>query len=141
MENSKNSFLGKGWSFPPTFKKATGSVEMVSDEEDIRQSLQILLSTSLGERVMQPEYGCNLADYVFEGLSSTTIGYIRERVANSILFYEPRIVVERIDVTGEGTIDNLEGRFLISITYTIPGTNSRFNYVYDYYRNEAIKPI
>jgi hypothetical protein len=49
--------------------------------------------------------------------------------------------VERIDVTGEGTIDNLEGRFLIAITYTIPGTNSRFNYVYDYYRNEAIKPI
>lgn len=141
MENSNNSFLGKGWSFPPTFNKVTGSVEMVSDEEDIRQSLQILLSTSLGERVMQPEYGCNLADYVFEGLSSTTIGYIRERVANSILFYEPRIVVERIDVTGEGTIDNLEGRFLISITYTIPGTNSRFNYVYDYYRNEAIKPI
>lgn len=141
MENSNNSFLGKGWSFPPTFNKVTGSVEMVSDEEDIRQSLQILLSTSLGERVMQPEYGCNLADYVFEGLSSTTIGYIRERVANSLLFYEPRIVVERIDVTGEGTIDNLEGRFLISITYTIPGTNSRFNYVYDYYRNEAIKPI
>ncbi len=141
MENSNNSFLGKGWSFPPAFNMATGSVEMVSDEEDIRQSLQILLSTSLGERVMQPTYGCNLADYVFEGLSSTTIGYIRERVANSILFYEPRIVVERIDVTGEGTIDNLEGRFLISITYTIPGTNSRFNYVYDYYRNEAIKPI
>lgn len=141
MKNSKNSFLGTGWSFPPSFNNTSASVQMVSDEEDIRQSLHILLSTSLGERVMQPDYGCNLADYVFEGLSSTTIGYIRERVANSILFYEPRIVVERIDVTGEGTVDNIEGRFLISITYTIPGTNSRFNYVYDYYRNEAIKPI
>lgn len=141
MENSKNIFLGTGWFFPPTFNSATNTVEMVSDEEDIRQSLHILLSTSLGERVMQPDYGCNLADYVFEGLNSTTIGYIKERVANSILYYEPRIVVERIDVTSAGSVDNLEGRFLIELTYTIPGTNSRFNYVYDFYKNEAVKPI
>ena len=141
MENSNNSFLGKGWASPPTFNKTTGSVEMVSDEEDIRQSLHILLSTSLGERVMQPDYGCNLNDYVFEGLNSTTIGYIKERVANSILYYEPRIVVERIEVTSEGSVDNLEGRFLIELTYSIPGTNSRFNYVYDFYKNEAVKPI
>jgi phage baseplate assembly protein W len=141
MENSKNSFLGTGWSFPPTFNKVTGTVEMVSDEEDIRQSLHILLSTSLGERVMQPDYGCNLNDYVFEGLNSTTIGYIKERVAHSILYYEPRILVERIEVTSAGSVDNLEGRFLIELTYSIPGTNSRFNYVYDFYKNEAVKPI
>jgi hypothetical protein len=141
MENSKNSFLGRGWAFPPTFNKATLAVEMVIDEEDIRQSLHILLSTSLGERVMQPDYGCNLTDYVFEGLSSTTIGYIKERVANAILYYEPRIVVERIEVTSAGSVDNLEGRFLIDLTYSIPGTNSRFNYVYDFYKNEAVKPI
>ncbi|OQP60578.1 hypothetical protein A3860_32710 [Niastella vici] len=141
MENSNNSFLGKGWAFPPTFSKVTGTVDMVSDEEDIRQSLNILLSTSLGERVMQPDYGCNLNDYVFESLNSTTIGYIKERVANSILYYEPRIVVEQLDVTSEGSADNLEGRFLINITYSIPGTNSRFNYVYPFYVNEAVKPI
>ena len=141
MENSKNSFLGRGWAFPPSFNKTTDTVEMVSDEEDIRQSLHILLSTSLGERVMQPDYGCNLNDYVFEGLNSTTIGYIKERVANSILYYEPRIVVERIEVTNAGSVDNLEGRFLIDLTYSIPGTNSRFNYVYDFYKNEAVKPI
>ena len=141
MENSNNAFLGKGWAFPPSFNKSTGTVGIVSDEEDIRQSLHILLSTSLGERVMQPDYGCNLQDYVFESLNSTTIGYIKERVANSILYYEPRIIVEQIEVTSEGSNDNLEGRFLIDITYSIPGTNSRFNYVYDYYRNEAVKPI
>jgi Phage baseplate assembly protein W len=141
MDNSKNSFLGKGWSFPPTFNNATGTVEMVSDEEDIRQSLFILLSTSLGERVMQPDYGCNLNDYIFEGLNSTTIGYIKERVAHSILYYEPRIVVETIEVTDAGSVDILEGRFLIDISYSIPGTNSRFNYVYDFYKNEAVRPI
>lgn len=141
MENSKNIFLGKGWAFPPTFNISSASVEMVRDEEDIRQSLHILLSTSLGERVMQPDYGCNLNDYVFEGLSSSTIGYIKERVANSILYYEPRIVVEQIEVTSAGSTDNLEGRFLINVTYSIPGTNSRFNYVYNFYKNEAVNPI
>jgi uncharacterized protein len=136
-----NSFLGTGWSFPPTFNRNSGTVEMVTDEEDIKQSLNILLSTSLGERVMQPKYGCNLNDYVFEGLSSSTIGYIKERVANSILYYEPRIIAEKIDVTADDSTDLLEGRFTISVEYSIPGTNSRFNYVYDFYQNEATKPI
>ncbi len=136
-----NSFLGTGWSFPPKFNRNSGTVEMVTDEEDIKQSLNILLSTSLGERVMQPKYGCNLNDYVFEGLSSSTIGYIKERVANSILYYEPRIIAEKIDVTGEDSLDLLEGRFTISVEYSIPGTNSRFNYVYDFYQNEALKHI
>ncbi len=136
-----NSFLGTGWSFPPTFNRSSGTVDMVTDEEDIKQSLNILLSTSLGERVMQPKYGCNLNDYVFEGLSSSTIGYIKERVANSILYYEPRIIAEKIDVTSDDSTDLLEGRFTISVEYSIPGTNSRFNYVYDFYQNEALKPI
>src|SRR5688572_25358303 len=136
MNNTLNSFLGTGWSFPPAFNKEAGTVEMVSDEQDIKQSLDILLSTSLGERVMQPKYGCNLNDYLFEDLNSSTIGYIKDRVANSILYYEPRITVEKIDVAGDDSRDLLEGRFTITVEYTIPGTNSRFNYVYDFYKNE-----
>jgi len=54
------SFLGTGWSFPPEFDPVSGSVVLVSNEKDIGESLDILLSTSLGERVMQPRYGCNL---------------------------------------------------------------------------------
>jgi phage baseplate assembly protein W len=136
-----NSFLGTGWSFPPSFDKESGGVKMVSDEEDINESLNILLSTSLGERVMQPKYGCNLTDYLFDPLSSSMIGFIKDRVENSILFYEPRIVVEKIEVTDDGSFDLMEGKFIISIEYTIPGTNSRFNYVYDYYKNEALRPV
>lgn len=139
--NNNNSFLGTGWSFPPAFDAETGSVRMVSAEEDIKQSLDILLSTSLGERVMQPKYGCNLNDYLFEGLSTGTIGYIKDRVSNAILYYEPRILAENIEVTGDDSSDLFEGRFTISVEYTIPGTNSRFNYVYDYYKTEALKQI
>jgi len=133
-----NSFLGTGWSFPPSFDTETGTVVLVSQEEDIKQSLNILLSTSLGERVMQPRYGCNLNDYMFEPLNSSIIGYIKDLVENAILFYEPRIIAEKIEVTPQDSLDIIEGRFTISIDYTIPETNSRFNFVYDYYKNEAL---
>ncbi len=139
--NTNNSFLGTGWSFPPSFNRDAGTVDLVSNVDDINQSLNILLSTSLGERVMQPEYGCNLEDYLFESLSSTMIGYIKDRVMNSILYYEPRIIAEKIEVTSDDSVDLFEGRFTIIVEYSIPGTNSRFNYVYDYYKNEALRPV
>ncbi|WP_313514971.1 GPW/gp25 family protein [Sphingobacterium sp.] len=141
MENSFNSFLGTGWSFPPEFNKVSNSVELVSGIEDIDQSLNILLSTALGERVMQPKYGCDLTDYVFESLNSSVIGYLKDRVTNAILFYEPRIRVEQIEITSSDSMELIEGRFTISIQYFVPGSNSRFNYVYDYYLNEALKSI
>ncbi len=133
-----NSFLGTGWAFPPSFDTDTGTVTLVSNEEDIKQSLNILLSTSLGERVMQPRYGCNLNDYIFEPLNSSVVGYIKDLVENAILFYEPRIIAENVEVTPQDSFDLIEGRFTISIDYTIPETNSRFNFVYDYYKNEAL---
>ena len=133
-----NSFLGTGWAFPPSFDPESGTVELVSDEEDIKQSLNILLSTSLGERVMQPKYGCNLNDYLFEPLNSSVIGYIKDLVEHAILYYEPRILADKIEVTPQDSFDIIEGRFTISIDYTIPETNSRFNFVYDYYSNEAL---
>jgi phage baseplate assembly protein W len=141
MNNSVNTFLGTGWSFPPTFDKVSGGVELVKDVDDIHQSLNILLSTSLGERVMQPRYGCNLQDYLFDPLSSSVIGYIKDLVENAILIYEPRIIAEKVEVTAAGSFDIIEGRFQIEVEYSIPGTNSRFNYVYDYYKNEALKAI
>lgn len=141
MDNTSNSFIGRGWAFPPSFDKETASVELVTGEQDIKESLNILLSTSLGERVMQPDYGCNLNDYMFDSLNTTLIGIIKERVAHAILFYEPRILAEKIDVTSDDSFDLIEGKFTISIEFTVPETNSRFNYVYDYYLNEALKSV
>ena len=65
MEN-KRAFLGTGWGFPPEFVKGNNEVIMTSEEEDIKKSLHILLTTKLGERVMLPEYGCNLEELLFE---------------------------------------------------------------------------
>jgi len=141
MNNSFNSFLGTGWSFPPTFDPVSGTVAMVSDLDDIRESLDILLSTSLGERVLQPDFGCNLNEYMFDSLNNSLIGIIKHHVENAILFFEPRIIAERVDVTAADSSDLIEGRFTITVEYSIPETNSRFNYVYDYYLNEASGPV
>lgn len=138
---SFNSILGTGWAFPPEFNRDDGNVEMVSAEKDINQSLNILLSTTLHERVMQPRYGCNLEGYVFNPLNASVIGFIRDLVTNAILFYEPRIVAERIEVVPLNADQANSGNFVIEIDYSIPGTNSRFNYVYDYYLNEALQPV
>jgi phage baseplate assembly protein W len=136
-----NSFLGTGWAFPPSFDPVLNTVQTVSDETDIQQSLNILLSTALGERVMTPQYGCDLQPYLFEPLNAHLMGYLKDRVHNAILFYETRIQVISIVVTPPDSTDLLEGRFTIVITYTVTQTNTRFNYVYDYFQNEALEPL
>jgi len=133
MEISK-SFLGTGWSFPPSFIKPSHEVAMLSDEPDIESSLKILLSTRQGERVMRPDYGCNLDELVFEPLTTTFKTYIKDLISTAILYYEPRIDVNRIDLDDTGELD---GRILISIDYTVRSTNSRFNFVYPFYKSEG----
>ena len=129
-----DSFLGTGWDFPPSFNKTTGEVDMLSDVEDIQSSLHILLTTRLGERVMQPTYGCNLDDLVFEALSSTFKSYIKDLVKTAILYHEPRIKLNNIVLDDSR---DLEGIILIVIDYTVRTTNTRFNYVFPYYKNEG----
>jgi uncharacterized protein len=136
-----NSFLGMGWQFPPEFDTDLGSCVIVSDETDIEQSLNILLSTALGERVMEPTFGCDLRPYLFDALNPHLIGFLKDRVRNAILYYETRITIINIDVTAEGSTDLLEGIFRITISYSIAQTNSRLNYVYDYFQNEALQTV
>jgi phage baseplate assembly protein W len=129
-----DSFLGTGWSFPPSFDNANGAVDMLSNVEDIQSSLHILLTTRLGERVMQPTYGCNLDELVFETLSSTFKSFIKDLIKTAILYHEPRIKLNRIDLDDSR---DLEGIILIKIDYTVRTTNTRFNYVFPYYKNEG----
>jgi phage baseplate assembly protein W len=126
----KKTFLGVGWKFPPSFDRATGSIMLVSEEEDIRESLFILLSTKPGERVMLPEYGCDLHKMVFESVDSSMISQIKSMIENSILFFEPRIILDKIDIQSDR---NTDGLLLIDVHYTIRKTNKRSNMVYPYY--------
>lgn len=134
----EKSFLGRGWAFPPTFSKNQKGIELVAAVEDINQSLHILLSTSLGERIMQPEYGCNLKDYLFEPMNTSLIGLIYDLVRDAILYHEPRIRVENITISESDSQDAIEGLLLIGIDYVIRESNSRFNFVFDFYLREGV---
>ena len=135
--DTNTSFLGIGWGFPPEFnKKGKGRVEMLSDEEDIKSSLQVLLTTRLGERVMFPEYGCNLDELLFESLNRTLITYTVDLIKTAILYHEPRIDVIKIDIS-EGETDESEGKLVINIDYIVRATNSRTNVVFPFYKEEG----
>jgi phage baseplate assembly protein W len=129
-----DSFLGTGWSFPPQFNAAAGSAEMTSDEIDIHRSLQILLATRKGERVMVPDYGCNLDDMVFEPMTTTFKTFIRETIKTAILYYEARIELNSVKIDDSR---ETEGIILVILDYTVRTTNSRFNFVYPYYKKEG----
>lgn len=131
-------FIGTGWSFPPTFTQNGNDVLTVSGAEDIHQSLEILLSTRVGERVMLEDYGCQLSDYLFEEVSFSLLSNISSMLKDAISEYEPRIFLDNVDVIQS---DAINGLLAIYISYTIRTTNSRYNMVYPFYINEANSPI
>jgi len=133
-QGNDRNFIGIGWSFPPHFDRASKSLKMTEGVEDINSSLFILLSTIVGERVMDMSYGCNLEDMVFESLDTSTITFLKSKVEKAILFYEARIEVQKIEMN---TQNILEGVILIEIEYIVSATNSRFNFVYPFLREEG----
>jgi uncharacterized protein len=128
------AFLGTGWHFPPTFSDGGEEVLTVTAEDDIRQSLEILLATAQGERIMQEEFGCDLNSVLFEEIDQSLLNKLTQLISDAILYYEPRIMLEDLNVTESPEIDGL---LLISIEYVVASTNSRYNLVYPFYLNEA----
>lgn len=124
-------FLGRGWSFPPTFNLSIGGVEMLEEEADVASSLIILLSTAQGERVMLPQYGCNLDELVFESLDTRMKTLMADKVESAILYHEPRVELESVKLDES---NELSGVVLIGIIYRVKLTNSRFNLVFPYYK-------
>lgn len=129
-----SSFLGQGWAFPPGFSLESKTNITVKEEEDIQQSLIILLSTQLGERVMQPRYGCNLQSTVFEKADKTMITLLRDTIETAIIYHEPRIRLVEIKVS---TGVDQEGKIIFEIIYIIRATNTRSNLVFPHYITEA----
>ena len=128
------SYLGTGWSFPPAFDKTTASIMLVAEEIDVAQSLQILLGTRMGERVLQPNFGCNLDVMLFEPITTTLVANVKDMIHTAILYYEPRIDVDAIQIN---TVRVEDGLILIELEYTILATNSRYNLVFPFYLSEG----
>lgn len=109
---------------------------MLEREDDIASSLHVLLTTARGERIMVPQYGCNLDEFAFENLDTRMRTMMADKISSAILYHEPRIELERVEVSDD-PMEALEGRLMIGITYRVRETNSRFNFVFPYYLQEG----
>lgn len=132
MSNDINVLIGNGWSFPPTFTANGASLNMTTGQQDIENSLHILLSTALKERVMQPTYGCNLDFMLFQGMDENFKTYLTYLVKTAITYHEARIKADEIQVKTDNAV---EGRVLIIIDYVVRATNTKLNYVFPFYVN------
>lgn len=132
MDNEFKDFKGTGWKFPIEFTKNT--VAMLTGQEDIENSLQVLFNTEVGERIMHPNFGSALSSFIFMPLNKSTITYMTGIISDEILFNEPRIKLNEVVINPSV---NESGRLDILIKYTINATNNRYNFVYPFYFKEA----
>lgn len=131
---SDPAFLGRGWAFPPSFSAGGAEVQTVSGAESIQHSLRILLGTVPGERLLLDTFGCDLPSLLFKELDQSLINTIERLVGDAVLDFEPRIVVDKIDVQ-QSSAD--PSQLLIHLFYTVQATNSRYNMVFPFYLTEA----
>jgi phage baseplate assembly protein W len=142
MTPRKVDFIGTGWAFrfprgaesdgmggPHT--DARGRVALAVGAEDIEQAIRLILLTSKGERVMRPEFGCQIHELVFASNDSTTAGRAAYYVEEALAMWEPRITVLRVEAAPDERVD---GRLLVTIDYEIKATYDRRSLVFPFYR-------
>src|SRR5688500_7676692 len=122
-------FVGNGVSFPLR-TTASGSVALVSHDQELRESIRLILGTAYGERPMRPEFGCGIHDLVFAPADSTTAGQAAHEVQRSLNRWEPRVDVEDVDVSFDASNASL---MYVSVTYKVKGGNDPRNLVFPFY--------
>lgn len=130
----QKEFLGSGWSFPVTFSVGNSQLILTKYEDNINDSIDVIMQTIFGERPFEPEFGSGLQRFFFREMTSTLKGEIKEAVKSSLLNNEPRISV--LEVLVEFT-DLQNGLVEITVNYMYNQTNTRHNYVYPFYLKEG----
>jgi phage baseplate assembly protein W len=125
---STSDLIGSGWSFPCRLNPG-GAVALVSGGDELDAALRMIIGTRLGERVMRPEFGCAVWDYVFDPLTPQTLGLIEYAVREAINRWEPRI---DLDVVA-ASVSAEEGVVTVDIGYRVRATNDYRNLVYPFY--------
>ncbi|WP_337099673.1 GPW/gp25 family protein [Paenibacillus sp. YIM B09110] len=130
------SFLGKGWKFPVQVDATTGRILMADAEEDIAEAIRIIIRTSKGERLMRPDFGCGLREFVFGTTDETSLRLISSEVTDAIRIWEPRVK----DIEVKAQLDPQHtGRVQLTVSYAVRSTNNLFNQVYPFYLEEGTK--
>lgn len=112
-------FLGRGWAFPFSFDPSSGAVAMSSQEDNIRESMSLILATRPGERQMMPEFGCRIHELMFTPNSQANASLIAYHVQSALQRWEPRI-----DVLGVDATPDLHGRVQVAVRYRVKSTDT-----------------
>lgn len=123
---SDASFVGRGFAWPMGVDH-TGSIALT---DDVDRSMQLVLATAPGERVMRPRFGCRIWDLLFEPVTANLLGLIAEAVRDALAQWEPRVIVEDVAPIPDPADPAL---IRIGVTYRISTTNDRRNLVYPFY--------
>jgi phage baseplate assembly protein W len=126
------AFLGQGWAFPVRVEGEDAALS--AEERDVQEAIGIILATNRGERAMRPDFGADLAAFVFEPMNTTTMALVRHRVEQALVQWEPRITVQRVAVERG---DPEPGLLRIGIDYVVRRTNTFYNLVYPFYLLEG----
>ncbi|TCO55203.1 GPW/gp25 family protein [Actinocrispum wychmicini] len=127
-EPRNGDLIGSGWAFPGQITPG-GSVRLVEGGEEIDGALRMILTTSPGERVMRPDFGCSMWEQVFAPVNASTLGLIEQSVREAVTRWEPRVEVEQVTAAPEG-----DGSMIaIDISYRVKATNDHRNLVYPFY--------
>jgi uncharacterized protein len=136
MDENKE-FLGRGWAYPVRFDAQTGSAAEAAYDDDVRQSILIILETSPGERVMRPDFGCGIHDMVFTAIDSAALTRVKASVTDALTKFEARIELQDVRVD---PFEAADGKLLVDIDYRIRNTNQSGNLVYPFYFREGGGP-
>lgn len=127
-------FLGVGWRFPVGTDEAS-RIALSSFEDSVRESILLILRTARGERVMRPDFGCDIHALLFAKNDMTTAGLAAFHVERALSRWEPRIELVRVEAAPDQAVGN---RLLVQIQYRVISTNTVFNLVYPFYLTEGL---
>jgi uncharacterized protein len=127
---SERDFLGVGWAFPVGIDPR-GRIAVARNEQDVEQAIQMILLTPKGQRIMRPEFGCQIHDLIFSSADATMIGLAAYYVEEALRMWEPRIRLESVNVQPDPANNGL---LLIDINYEIKSTHDKRSLVFPFYR-------
>jgi uncharacterized protein len=121
--------VGRGWAFPPKIDPQ-GGLALTSGLSELDQAVEIILTTSPGQRVMRPGFGCRLQELVFLPNNNQTAAQARRYVEEALGMWEPRIRVVNVEA---GPDPDNPSRLLIEIEYEVKSTHDRRSLVHPFY--------
>ena len=129
MSADAQDFVGRGWAFPLRLD-STGAFALSGGDDDVAESIRLILGTSPGERPLRPEFGCPIHELIFDTVDAALSGRVGALVEAALTRWEPRIEVLGVHASPDPVAPHV---LRIGVDYRISATNDRRNLVFPFY--------